>query len=374
MKHLVFVLLSLSSWWNLAGQNMSTLSISHQALKQVKTRTVDLNSDNSASVFLEQNAQSFTRETSACKVIKAEGKVYIFDFLSSKIHAYDEAGKYLFTINKKGKGPNEYKHIRKAFIIKPGNLAIWDSMLDKIIVFDSNGVAIKEIKLPYDLDALIYHSDGFYGLGLDNEQYCLIKMDAEGKLIQKWIVAEKEDMAICIKMRSFNCLFIYNDLVCYAIQPMNSIKSLKDGQIKDFLVLDYGKDQIIKNALMANDPLQANREGKTIYIPYIFSRGKFLCFFLADGERSRDLVMVPGQMPLTEIKFRWFFDPDSYIRLLPEFTYADGTLYFLTDALKLEELRSKSTTNSQYFKKITKDIGDRQGLILLKIKDISVSL
>ena len=363
---LIFASLTLTCLTHLNGQELGILALDHQALKKAQQKIVELQADNSTVQFLEQTQQSFTQETSACSIIKAEGRTYTFDFLKSKVHAYDEAGNYLHTIYRKGKGPNEYKQIRKVFTAGPGKLAIWDSMLDKIILFNDKGAPVREIMLNYDLDAILYHSGFYYGLGLDNEHYNLIKLDESGKTAQKWDVLGKEDMEVCIKMKSFNCLFVYGNQVCFAVQPMNSIRYLQDGVIRDFMVFDYGKDRISKKSLLAADPLGANRENKTIYISYIYSRGQYMCLVLSDGEKMRDLFLIPGKMPLTEITFRWSFDHGCNLTLLPAFTSYHESLFFLTDVSKLQELGSSLTTDSKRLDQMIAEYGQRQGLLLLK--------
>jgi len=175
-------------------------------------------------------------------------------------------------------------------------------------------------------------------------------------------------MEVCIKMKSFNCLFVYGNQVCYAIQPMNSIRFLQDGVTRDFMVFDYGKDQISKKSLLAADPLGANRENKTIYISYIYSRGQYICLVLSDGEKMRELFLIPGKIPLTELSFRWSFDHGCNLTLLPVFTSYKESLFFLTDVSRLQELANSSTTDLKSLDKMIAEYGQRQGLILLKTK------
>ena len=139
MKALFTLLLSLAWLTTLSGQGVSSVSISHKDLDKIPVYKNVSRAEDFEFLFLEQNSNSFTRKTQSCSAFTTENRIYVFDFLTSKIHAYDISGKYLFSINRRGKGPYEYKQIRSLFPADYERLGIWDSMLEKVILFDQNG-------------------------------------------------------------------------------------------------------------------------------------------------------------------------------------------------------------------------------------------
>jgi len=136
MKNLLTLLLSIAWISTLSGQEVPLVSISHKDLDKIPVNINAARPEDFEFLFLEQNSNSFTRQTQSCSAFTTENRIYVFDFLTSKIHAYDISGKYLFSINRRGKGPYEYKQIRSVFLADNDRLGIWDSMFEKVILFE----------------------------------------------------------------------------------------------------------------------------------------------------------------------------------------------------------------------------------------------
>jgi len=83
------------------------------------------------------------------KIIFLDGKYYTHDPLQSIIHVFDHTGKFIFKIDKKGKGPGEYSHIED-FIINPfsNNFELLEAY-GSVHLYDLSGVYIESKRVTY---------------------------------------------------------------------------------------------------------------------------------------------------------------------------------------------------------------------------------
>ena len=86
-----------------------------------------------------------------CQVwdIKADsmGNIYVLDAGAHNIKKYDRQGKYLQTIGRQGQGPGEFERPFTLSFDKNGNIYV--IQMQKVQVFDRNGVYIKSIPLSF---------------------------------------------------------------------------------------------------------------------------------------------------------------------------------------------------------------------------------
>jgi len=364
MKSLLTLLFSLVLFSTLSGQEFPTVSISHKDIDKIPVNKNVARPDDFDFTFLEQNLNSFTQQTLSCSAFTTKNRIYVFDFLKSRIHSYDISGKYLFSTNRIGKGPYEYKQIRSVFLADNERFGIWDSMLKKVILFDPVGNPVQEIKLPLDIDVLRFFEGKYYGLSMDQESYVLIVMDARGAILQKWEVARSEQ---CLSAKSFNCLFIYKGQICFAIQPLNKIQTIRDGKVADYLLFDFGKDQITKKSFETENPTLANREAGTVYLKSISSHGDFITLNIDDGQ-DKSFAIIPGVKPLLGFNFKFSFGPGCDYFLSENYKYSMGSLNFLLDGNDLSDLQTASICKSGVLSKVVSLIGNRQGIVLARIK------
>ncbi|MEW6455181.1 MAG: 6-bladed beta-propeller [Acidobacteriota bacterium] len=67
------------------------------------------------------------------------GNFYVLDSGNFRIQVYDENGKYLKTIGKKGQGPGEFERPFGMKLDKKGNVYVYDSPKRGLLVFDREG-------------------------------------------------------------------------------------------------------------------------------------------------------------------------------------------------------------------------------------------
>lgn len=82
--------------------------------------------------------------------IRIEGnEIYIGDFHTSKIAVFHKSGKHLYTIDNKGKGPQEYTSI-KSFAMDSKYIYIIDNWTAKLIIYNRmDGSFVKQMKMKF---------------------------------------------------------------------------------------------------------------------------------------------------------------------------------------------------------------------------------
>ena len=100
------------------------------------------------------------------KLIYHEGIFYILDFLGDKILAFDSTGKFLFKIDDRGQGPEQYLNISDFEIDRQANkLLVLDSHRRELIEYDLNGNFLRRISLPTIMGGT-YQSLRYLGNGI----------------------------------------------------------------------------------------------------------------------------------------------------------------------------------------------------------------
>ncbi|MDR1115000.1 MAG: 6-bladed beta-propeller [Tannerella sp.] len=139
-----------------------SLFISYGCKEQTGNKTnaifVDIdNISNDVSIFdifdkveiipLETNDESLIKYITG--LVCYNNNLYIFDYNLSKILAFDHSGKFLFSIDNRGQGPEQYNHISDFDIDKDNNKIIFVSAIDsKLHEYDMNGNFIRKYNLP----------------------------------------------------------------------------------------------------------------------------------------------------------------------------------------------------------------------------------
>lgn len=107
--------------------------------------------------FLPLETNANTLLGSVDKVEFYDGTVYIADYSTRKVVAYDMTGKLRFVLDRQGRGPGEYLEI-KSFSVDSDNLYILDNFGRKLFVYDSLTGEYKTTKkmpiVAWDLEAL----------------------------------------------------------------------------------------------------------------------------------------------------------------------------------------------------------------------------
>ncbi|MBL7084320.1 MAG: 6-bladed beta-propeller [Candidatus Aminicenantes bacterium] len=117
---------------------------------------------------------------SITKIIIHQDKVFILDYRSSRIFAFDKRGKHLYTIGKPGEGPGDLQYPKDFTISDDGTVYVINSMAKRLEVFSLDGQFKERIglKLPEE----IYYSNPELIL-VDNNQNFFIAYHLSSHLI-----------------------------------------------------------------------------------------------------------------------------------------------------------------------------------------------
>jgi hypothetical protein len=148
-----------------------SLFISYGCKKQTcnKTNTIFVDVDNisgDVSIFdifdrveiipLETNDKSLIKYIT--KLVCYNNNLYIFDYNLSKILAFNHSGKYLFSIDDQGGGPEQYKLVSDFDIDTDSNKILLVSPIDsKLHEYDMNGNFIRKYNLPESRNGAYKH-------------------------------------------------------------------------------------------------------------------------------------------------------------------------------------------------------------------------
>lgn len=97
------------------------------------------------------------------KIIVKQDKIFVADFTVSKtLFVFDMQGKFLFKINKRGKGPGEYIQFHDFDVNIDGSIYLWDINLCKFIICDSTGTFVREMPMKHRFDFFCMMRNVFY--------------------------------------------------------------------------------------------------------------------------------------------------------------------------------------------------------------------
>ncbi len=134
----------------------------------------------------------------------AKGSIYVVEFYQeSEFHIYkfNAAGEFIKKIGKRGQGPGELQMINDLVITKNGHIQVSDRSAGKIVEFDADGVLIREIKVPFNIQETLALENGYY-LGRRRPKdaseprgFYLCLFDAEFKELKKLDFIDMSEMA-----------------------------------------------------------------------------------------------------------------------------------------------------------------------------------
>jgi hypothetical protein len=129
--------------------------------------------------------------------LDSENNIYVVDLGNYRVQKFDEMGRYLQTIGRKGQGPGEFQGPLRVFVDARNSLYV--SEYKKIHVFDNHGQYKSSFSLDYHLVDFAVDSDGHI-LGYsdlhqrDTARRGIIKMDSQGKIVKT--IQEYTDLGI----------------------------------------------------------------------------------------------------------------------------------------------------------------------------------
>jgi len=195
------------------------------------------------------------------RIVYKNGKYYIRStqsMLHGKLSVFDNAGKYLWGLNKIGNGPGEYPELKDFAIAENGNIIVLSYR--KIIKYDSTGVFLSENKMDFlGFEFVCMKDNNFTILNFeanlnDNRQFSVI--DEKGNIKRQFFKEsnlESKKSRFMVEWRSLspfksNIYFMYP--YCDTLYVIE-----KNKYIKRLYYIDYRNNKIPANILKTNDDL-----------------------------------------------------------------------------------------------------------------------
>lgn len=199
MKHLTLITLliatSLSSCTrNNNNNNNKTISntpddVIHLNLKEMLAEKVIPAIDSSLItdiryIPLQTNENSLIGDVD--QAFLANNQFFVADFMRTKsLFVFDKDGKFLYKIDKTGKGPGEYVYPSRCDIDSSGNIYIHDNSSQKLIKYSNNGKKFEEFKLNHGFEEFsIIDSDNILVKNTFSRDACLGIINLRNKQLQ----------------------------------------------------------------------------------------------------------------------------------------------------------------------------------------------
>lgn len=197
--------------------------------------------------------------------------IYLLDEMTASIYSFDmKDGKCIGCICKRGNGPNEYVN-PVALSTDSEKLYVLDMPTSRIIEFDKNLNAIKDLKFNFPSSDFIAINTGFllYNLVPNNELNKYVYLNNKGEYITSFVPVDKNHSP----NNSFGNLgksFVKdeNERVFVSESYSNVIYKWDEGKFVPFYQIDFGK---------LNVPLSINKNRINLFEePYAFHSNSFV--------------------------------------------------------------------------------------------------
>ncbi|OFY91472.1 MAG: hypothetical protein A2266_09990 [Bacteroidetes bacterium RIFOXYA12_FULL_40_10] len=190
---------------------------------QEEAQIVDLERNDQVSIFdlvdsisvvkLETNDQCLIKNID--KIIPFENRLYIFDSRLNIVFCFDQDGKYLFKINKKGRGPDEYENATFVNIDRYNNLIMILVPWGYLHYYDLNGNFISKIELSKEIVAY----NEVYAINKDtllfisfNQLRASYYSISEKRILKRFLEVSQEQL---YSIHPINKTYIYRDSLYY---------------------------------------------------------------------------------------------------------------------------------------------------------------
>lgn len=120
--------------------------------------------------------------------VDKQGNIYILDRGNFRIQKYNNKGRYIQTIGRKGQGPGEFESPRNIFIDPENNIYV--NQARKISIFDEKGNFIKSVPLEIPIqDFCIDSKENIFAIAFQTSKNLgvknvIVKLDSNGKEVK----------------------------------------------------------------------------------------------------------------------------------------------------------------------------------------------
>jgi len=183
----------------------------------------------------------------------------LFIHTRDKVAVFDNNGKFLFNLSRKGKGPGEYIKVSTVFV-QNGHICLFDNMMKKIFIFNDNGEFISSVNINLEQYPLAYIYPLSDGRFIAKNMF----RGEQEKTPVGSILSDKYNLINTVKGRNVitgftthNNFYQYDNNEILYFEPLcDTIFSIRDNKMmKPKYFVDFGKYAIPATA----------RKGKDVY-------------------------------------------------------------------------------------------------------------
>jgi hypothetical protein len=176
------------------------------------------------------------------KVIRADGKYFVFDSKFYGIKVFDNAGNFLYRVGKTGKGPGEYTRINDVELFGPSTLAVLaDNQV--MIYYDLSGNYLRSKRTGFfasDFEMLDKNNFFFYtnnNVSEKSKSYNLLQTDSNFSIRQRYMKIKSREEVPSFEFTG--SLVKGNDGVLYAEPFSDRILQLDKDKFKTQYRIDF---------------------------------------------------------------------------------------------------------------------------------------
>lgn len=96
----------------------------------------------------EQGPQSFFVVSRATVAIGADGRIHVWDGMTHAVHAFDSAGRHLWSVGREGQGPGEITYGNSIAADEKNRVFVYDGGKGGLVVFGSEGELLPQVPFP----------------------------------------------------------------------------------------------------------------------------------------------------------------------------------------------------------------------------------
>ena len=128
------------------------------------------------------------------KIHESDGCLYISDQRKAAVFVFDKSGKYLYKIERRGNGPEEYVEVSD-FDVKDGVVYVLSNPSKRILAYDENGKCVKTIGLNAWYHYLVVEKNRvvLYANRANEQMYNVVIINHQGELLAQYLPYQKQD-------------------------------------------------------------------------------------------------------------------------------------------------------------------------------------